>query len=189
MWPSFRESKLASLEAFKEKKQVDERVLGIIEKINSNFKLVTSSSCSGRITLLEITEKKGDAHFYKKWHREVSFEEVWGAASSYGGRHKLWFRCEPFIIHIFAKDLDSANSLVKLARKAGFKRGGIWGFRKDWPFLELMGTSEFSLPVFDEKILVSKEHLEYIVRTANLTLRKNYSQLERFEAQLANCRN
>ncbi len=167
-----------------QKKQVDERVLGILDKINSKPKLVTSSSCSGRITLLEITEKKGDAHFYKKWHREVTFGEVWEALSTYSGKRKLWFRCEPFIIHIFSEDLESAKELLRLSRKAGFKRGGIWGFRNNWPFLELMGTSEFSLPVFDNELLVSKSHLEYIVKTANLTLRKNYSQLERFEKEL-----
>ncbi len=184
MWPSFKKNKLESLEKFKEKKQVDEKVLGILNLINKNEKLVTSSSCSGRITLLEITEKKGDAHFYKKWHREVSFEEVWGALSSYSGNRKLWFRCEAFILHVFAQDLVSAKELLLLARKAGFKRGGIWGFRKDWPFLELMGTSEFAVPVFDSHLLVSKEHLEYIVKTANSTLSKNYSQLEKFEREL-----
>ena len=184
MWPSFKKNKLESLEKFKEKKQVDEKVLGILSLINSNPKLVTSSSCSGRITLLEITEKKGDAHFYKKWHREVSFGEVWDAVSSYSGTRKLWFRCEAFIIHVFAEDLDSAKELLRLSRKAGFKRGGIWGFKKEWPFLELMGTNEFSLPVFDAEVLVSKSHLEYIVKAANSTLSKNYSQLEKFEREL-----
>ncbi|MFH1470759.1 MAG: hypothetical protein ABIF01_03355, partial [Candidatus Micrarchaeota archaeon] len=142
------------------------------------------SSCSGRIVLLEISEKKGDAHFYKKWHKEVSPDEVWGALSTYKGKRKLWFRCEAFIMHVFTEDLESAKELLRLSRKAGFKRGGIWGFRKEWPFLELMGTSEFALPVFDAKLIISKEHLDYIVKNANLTLRRNYSQLEKFEKVL-----
>jgi tRNA wybutosine-synthesizing protein 3 len=185
MWTSFKKGKLESLEGFKKKGQVDQKVIGILDSINKNPGLVTSSSCSGRITLLEISEKKGDARFYSKWHREISFEEAWDALSNYRGRRKLWFRCEPFIIHIFAKDLDSAQSVMRLARKSGFKRGGIWGFRNGWPFLELIGTSEFALPVFDGELLISKKHLEYIVKTANATLRKNYSQLERFEKELS----
>lgn len=184
MWSSFKKEKLESLENFRKKGQVDEKVLALLDIINRNPRLVTSSSCSGRIVLLEITEKKGDAHFHEKWHREIEFGEVWTPLANYSGKRKLWFRCEPFIIHIFAEDLDSAKELTRLARKAGFKRGGIWGFRNDWPFLELMGTSEFALPVFDQELLVSKKHLEYITKTANSTLRKNYSQLERFEKEL-----
>lgn len=189
MWATFKKGKLDSLEKFREKRQVDENVLVLLDTINSNKKLVTSSSCSGRIVLLEISEKKGDAKFYEKWHREVQFQEVWDAITSYGGKRKLWFRCEPFIIHIFAEDLESAKELLRLSRKAGFKRGGIWGFRKDWPFLELIGTSEFSLPVSDGKTLISEEHCRYIVKTANVTLRRNYSRLKRFEKELNAVRN
>jgi tRNA wybutosine-synthesizing protein 3 len=185
LWASFREGKLSELEGFKKEKKVDERALGVIDGINSNPSLVTSSSCSGRIVLLEISEKKGDAHFFGKWHREVEFEEAWSLLASYGGKRKVWFRCEPFILHVFSENLASAQALLKLARKAGFKRGGIWGFRNSWPFLEFMGTDEFSLPVFDGEMLVSKEHFSYLVKQANKTLSRNYARLERFEKELS----
>ncbi|MFH1448564.1 MAG: hypothetical protein ABIG39_06910 [Candidatus Micrarchaeota archaeon] len=184
MWASFKKGKLQLLSKCKAKGEVDSRLTNILDSINTNQELVTSSSCSGRIVLLEIAEKKGDAHFYRKWHREVGFDEVWEALRDYKGKKKLWFRCEAFIIHIFAEEIEAATSLLKLARKAGFKRGGIWGFKNDWPFLELIGTNGFSLPVFDKKPLTSKTHCEYILKTANKTLKKNYSQLKRFEKGL-----
>ncbi len=177
-WGEFKKSKLDYLQDHLDKGKVDLEILELLNIINEDKNYVTSSSCYGRLSLLEIDQSKKDAHFYKKWHRLVEFEEVDKSINEYNSDKKLWFNCESFILHVFTKDLDSANEFLKLCRKAGLKRGGIW-IIKEFPFIEVFGTSSFSFPLFDKKLLISKEYLEYSVEEANTTLAKNYKQVKK----------
>ena len=132
-WDSFKSVKMEELEEHEEEGKTDREMMLLINKINSAPDFVTTSSCLGRINLLEynLDEGKKSAEFHKKWHRIVSSEEVEMAISEYNNKTPLWFKVEPFILHVAAKDIASAQRFLKLVRSVGVKRGGIQSISKD----------------------------------------------------------
>jgi len=145
----------------------------------------TSSSCSGRIVLMNLNrqETKKEAAFHRKWHRQVTFEEVFSAINEKTSED-IWFKQEPLILHIGARDLKSAEKILSIMKKVGIRRGGIMVAKKGKFIIELTGSNYMSLPVKSEgKILVSEEHLKFIVEKANSKLERNYRLLEEFERE------
>jgi len=148
-WDSFKSAKMEELEEHEEEGKTDKAMMVLINKINSAPDLVTTSSCIGRINLLEynLTEGKKSAKFHKKWHRMVSSEEVEMAISEYNNKTPLWFKVEPFILHVAAKDIASAQRFLKLVRSVGVKRGGIQSISKDKVLIEVQGNGYMAIPV------------------------------------------
>ena len=165
-----------------EKHEVDEAMVPLCEFVNSRKHFFTSSSCSGRIILLKVSGKtKRDASFHRKWHRTVSFEEVWQGIEKARAK-ELWFKMEPFIIHIGTDSLKRACKLLDIKNKAGVKRGGIIVAKPGKFLLELVGTEAIALPVkLGGKIIVSKRFLKEVVKKANEKLEANFLRLKKFE--------
>ncbi|MGB9719412.1 MAG: tRNA-wybutosine modification methyltransferase TYW3 [Candidatus Anstonellales archaeon] len=143
-WKKFKEQKISELKRAEANGEVDEEILDLVCAINEKNGCVTSSSCAGRILLLEGTSK-GDAKHYKKWHSLPAKKEIENAIKNYEGKKILWLRVEPFILHVFAKDLDSAMEFMRRAKNAGVKRGGIQ-YSKNFYFIEIQGTAGLNMP-------------------------------------------
>lgn len=179
-----------SFEDFKKMKTgkvalADELILPLLEKINSVEYFCTTSSCAGRIMLLEILSGKKDAKFYMKWHRRVDFDEFWKAVEEYKGKKELWLRCDPLILHLFAKDYASAIEFLGFVKSIGFKRFGLQHDKKHY-FMEINGTQGMYLPLKQEsEILAGKEYAMFALKKANEKLAKNYSMLEKFQKEFA----
>jgi len=176
MWKDFRKKRAELLENAVKAKKVDEKILSLLEKINKNKNLVTISSCYGRVVLLEfdIMSTKKRSVFYKKWHRKVSAEEVELAVSSYAGKLPLWFRVEPFILHVAAKDMKSAADFLVKCRKAGVRRGGIQGLQKDRVSIEVQGTTSMYLPAD-----IFEGSWNDLIKTANRIMELNEKQIRK----------
>ena len=69
---------LAKLQSAKEENLVDRGVLNILSLINQLDDYYTSSSCAGRVLLLELPSlgDKKNAVFLGKWHRKIESVEV-----------------------------------------------------------------------------------------------------------------
>ena len=69
---------LSKLEKEKKDNLVDKGILPILNIINDSDLYYTSSSCYGRIVLLEIPNigNKKEAVFLGKWHRSISVDEL-----------------------------------------------------------------------------------------------------------------
>jgi tRNA wybutosine-synthesizing protein 3 len=162
--------------------KVDEKLIELCRFLEGTKNFFTSSGCSGRIVLLKLKNgRKIDASFHRKWHRTVTCEEVWCALEEQTDG-KIWFKMEPFIIHIGTKDLEHAKKILKAKTKAGVKRGGIIVAKEGKFIIELVGTREVALPVkYHNTILVTKRFLEYVVKEANKKLAENDEMLKRLE--------
>jgi len=164
--------------------KADSRIVPFCRHINSLKNFFTSSSCAGRITLLSVKSisKKQPKAFHRKWHRSVSVKEVLEGIEEKSMEKELWFKLDPFILHIGAMDLESAKKVLKCMRHAGIKRGGIMLAQEQKFMVELQGTNAMSLPVKNKgKTLLEKEYIEFIVKQANQKLGENYKRLELFE--------
>ncbi len=177
-WISYRQEKIASYKRALADGKVDKRIIALLNKINENPDLATLSSCSGRINLLEFDIKKGkpSASFFAKWHEPVDNEEFERRLNSYTGKVPLWFKVEPFILHVAAKDAKSATRFVRSMRANGVKRGGMQGISKDRIPIEVGGTGRVAFPID----LIECEWNDMIT-LANAMLKKNLSHLKRLE--------
>ena len=168
--------------ADKEKK-ADKQIIPMCRFISKTKNYFTSSSCAGRIILLQLPkeENKKDATFHRKWHRKVKEKELWeGIEDKTIG--ELWFKLDPFILHIGADSLENARNILKVMKKIGIKRGGIMVTKPGKFLIELLGTQVLAFPVKkDDKIIVNKEVMGYMLRRANEKLEKNYLLLKKLE--------
>jgi tRNA wybutosine-synthesizing protein 3 len=177
-WTSYRGSRLASYKKALGEGKVDKPAIGLLDRLNANPDLVTLSSCSGRIDLLvyDIERGKKESSHYAKWHGQVGHEDFEMKLSSYAGKLPLWFKCEPFILHVAAKDVGVADSFVKKMRSNGVRRGGIQAIGKSRVAIEVSGSSYISFPV---------EFMEGewngILDMANRMMKKNLELLGRLE--------
>jgi tRNA wybutosine-synthesizing protein 3 len=173
---------LKTLEKAVEKSLIDEGMIPLCRDIAKTKNYFTSSSCAGRIMLLEVSsgESKKDSVFRKRWHREVSPEEVMKAVDE-SNRRTLWLRAEPFIIHIGCSSQEAAEKLLLVKEKAGIRRGGISAIKGGKYMVELTGSQYLSAPVKEgRKLLVTDSYLMKLAETANRKLKLNSVRLKRF---------
>ena len=94
------------------KGSVDEAIAGFVEHLNRCADFFTTSSCSGRISLLAPGEKKHDTVWLMKSHSPVGKEFLKGALASLP-EESVWFRMQSLILHITCRDLDAARLLLR----------------------------------------------------------------------------
>lgn len=168
-----------------EKKRADPYIIPLCTFIAGTKNFFTSSTCSGRIVLLKVNEQetKKEAAFHAKWHREVEFSELWNALNEKSGE-ELWFKMEPFIIHIGTDTEKNAGKLLEIMKKCGIKRGGIQVLKEGKIILELTGTQHISCPAKKEdNLLFTQDYAREILARANKKLAKNHQLLEKFEQE------
>jgi tRNA wybutosine-synthesizing protein 3 len=148
-WKKFKVAKLKELGEHEKANRADAGIMPLVHKINSSPDFVTTSSCAGRIVLLEYDIEKGKktADFFRKWHRVVSSEEVELGIADHGENIPLWFKVEPFILHVAAKDVKAAVRFLSLVRSVGVKRGGIQTIGKGKVMIEVQGNGQMIIPV------------------------------------------
>ncbi len=167
--------------------KVDPQMIRYCKFVAGTKDYFTSSCCSGRILLLDLPkgEDKLGSRFHRKWHRTVKFKELWEGLND-ESQGEVWFKQEPFILHLGCPDLDRAQKILEAMKKTGIKRGGIMYADEGKWMIELVGSQNISVPVKKgKKVLVEKKHLEYLLKRANEKLKKNYALLKKFEK---NCR-
>jgi len=163
--------------------KADKQMHSLCRFVSLSKEFFTSSSCAGRIILLQLpkNENKREASFHRKWHRKVGEKEIWEGIEA-ETKGELWFKLDPFILHIGAAKLEGARKILECMKKAGVKRGGIIVAKPGKFLVEMQGTQAIAFPVKrGKKALVGKEFLEYILDRANEKLGQNYEMLKRLE--------
>ena len=164
--------------------KADSRMKPVCRFLNNLENYYTSSSCSGRILLLSVESigEKQPKAFHRKWHRKVKIKEVLDALQEKTKEKEIWFKLDPFILHVGCRDLDSARKILKCMRLAGIKRGGIILAQTEKFLIELQGTHAMALPLKSHgKKLVEENYVGFLVKKANSKLSENYERLKLFE--------
>ncbi|CAI5756149.1 unnamed protein product [Candida verbasci] len=173
---------------------IDELCIPIINLINSNDDMVTTSSCSGRVSVyLEGTKSnravvsKGnhgrwlfvthEPHDLKDWTSKINF--VYTSSFPDPNARLILYKFEPLILHVKCRNLETANKLYQVAMNNGFRESGIGSnfnvairisIKLDIP----IGYKSPKDEEFEEDILnlfVTKDYIKYIDQLS----------LERFE--------
>ncbi|MFA4907935.1 MAG: hypothetical protein WC602_06695 [archaeon] len=170
--------------------KADRQVIPLLKFIASSRDFFTSSSCSGRILLLKLDSKgsKAESAFIERWHRQVNFTEFLKAVRNARG-NEIWFKLDPFILHVGTDSLENARRILKTMQVAGVKRGGIINAKDGKFIVEMIGTQTISLPIkLRGKMLAENGYLKWLLAKANKKLSANYVRLGKlkkaFEAEL-----
>ncbi|MEM1988416.1 MAG: hypothetical protein QXS41_01065 [Candidatus Woesearchaeota archaeon] len=188
----FENSKIATLKNLESgfdksrKGSVDEPIKNLLDAINKLDNYYTTSSCSGRImiTSSSIKGKKHENKWYFVSHEVISNEkidELWKLINEIDD--ELWLRMDAAILHVACKTLKDAHLLLILAKKVGFKRGGIISVKRK--VVELISTEHVEMPLkVDEKILTDFDGFKLIIEKCNEKLNRTHEKIQKFEEEV-----
>lgn len=170
-----------------DKGSIDKHVKELVDKINSMKNYYTTSSCSGRIVLMAIPKNgcKKDAEFLFRTHEKVTLEKVLEELSNVESEIVVWLRQQAAILHVGAKTIEGADKFLKIARKIGFKRSGMFEFKKRF-LIELISTDSMDVPVMKKaELLVSENYIKTLVDEGNRKLRRTWNKIGKLNKSLS----
>ncbi|HVQ01132.1 MAG TPA: hypothetical protein VMT57_06420 [Candidatus Thermoplasmatota archaeon] len=182
-----KERALAKLKTASVHHKVDEGILPVLEMLNKMEGVYTTSSCAGRIVLLQIPRlgDKREALFLGIWHRLITPAELSSAAKK-ATEGMLWLLAQAPILHIGAENPEIANSLVKLAVSSGFKNSAIKTIGKK-TMIELSSTERLDAPIGRNGCLFCEgDYLHLLTEIANEVIERSQQKLIRLERNLKN---
>lgn len=180
-----RKKALNSLKEAKENGKVDKKILPLIEKINEKMDFFTTSSCSGRIAILEIPSFgiKKKANFLGKWHEEISFNQLKEAIKK-ARKGEIWLLVQSPILHVSTISMENAKKLLRLAMDSGFKYSSIKALNGRI-VVEILSTERIDMPLGkDGKIFANESYLNVILDIANRMLKIMEEKLKRLEEKI-----
>ncbi|WP_148882893.1 tRNA(Phe) 7-((3-amino-3-carboxypropyl)-4-demethylwyosine(37)-N(4))-methyltransferase Taw3 [Thermococcus aciditolerans] len=181
-----KEKAMAGLRKALEGGKVDRDIIPLLEKINSLENYFTTSSCSGRISVMEMPHfgDKVNSVWLGKWHREVTVEEVLDAIGKHS-KGQLWFLVRSPILHVGARTMEDAVRLLNLAIGLGFKYSNIKSVSHKKLLVEIRSTERMDVPLgADGELWVDEAYIERIVAIANSQVRRFKGKLKRLEEEI-----
>ncbi len=166
--------------------KVDHDIIPLLERLNALDDYFTTSSCSGRISVMEMPYfgDKVNSVWLGKWHREVTVEEVFEAI----GKHRsgqLWFLVRSPILHVAARTMDDAVKLLNFAIGLGFKYSNIKSVSHRKLLVEIRSTERMDVPLGEDgELWMSEEYIGRIVNLANAQVRRFKGKLKRLEEEI-----
>jgi tRNA wybutosine-synthesizing protein 3 len=167
--------------------KVDEGIVSILDQINKIQGFYTSSSCAGRIVLLEIPQigDKRGATFLGIWHRTIETHELQTAATK-ATTGFLWLLAQAPIVHIGAETLQYAEKMLKTAISCGFKNSAVKSLGKKI-IIEICSTERLDAPIGRDGCLFCEEkHLSLLVEISNEVIKRSQEKIGRFTNKLGN---
>jgi len=167
-----------------QKGTIDKGIKKICDLINSKEQYYTTSSCSGRIVLLETeSDKKNEASWLFISHNLTDFETV---SLKLKSKTNVWLRQEGAILHVCCKDLESAEKMINMVKAIGFKRAGMVSVNNRF-IAEIISSEHLCAPVMKQgKRIVSDEYFRILIEEANEKMRKNKEKLGKLALELRN---
>jgi tRNA wybutosine-synthesizing protein 3 len=176
---------LEKLEKAKNNCKVDQDILPILNIINSSDKFYTSSSCYGRIVVLEIPKigDKKNARFLGKWHRPIIYDELVSAFKN-AKKGQIWILAQSPIIHLIAKTTNDADRILKVAYSCGFKHSGYKSLENKY-VVEICSTERLDAPIGqDSEVFCKENYLKLLMNISNQILEKSKIKLDNFESKI-----
>lgn len=178
---------------------LDEPIIPLLNVINKNPAYFTTSSCSGRISILSQpkplptvlasnTKKKARGgswlfitHDLADPDSVVSLLFHTESTHDVDQPSELVFRFEPLIIAVESRDLSSAQSLVSMAIACGFRESGITSCGGKRVIIAIRCSIRLEVPLGDtRKVMVSPEYVRFLVGIANEKMEANRKRTDGF---------
>lgn len=167
---------------------LDRDLLPLLILVNMDIELYTTSSCSGRITVMdsEYPWTRDETSVVFKSHVPITSREL-NFIYRLKPHKKIWITVTGPIIHIYSLTAKKAVRVLEVARKTGFKHSGIMHISKTRGiFLELVtGIYVSQLIRTVDSILVEPIKLDVLVELLNSTLLEGKKRLQKLYVELS----
>nr|XP_056701649.1 tRNA wybutosine-synthesizing protein 3 homolog [Euleptes europaea] len=174
------------------KGSVDEPIAGIVQLLNDQDSFCTTSSCSGRVVVLEppplpapaepttgFEIQKRNCIWLMVTHQICTVEDVLTALQK--ATDDAIFKFEPFVLHVQCQELQDAQLLHTVAIEAGFRNSGITVGRKGKIMMAVRSTHCLEVPLSQKgKLMVNEEYVDFVVQVANQKMEENRRRIDRF---------
>jgi len=161
------------------KKSIDKDIKPLINLINDLNDYYTTSSCSGRILLIDKkTNKKQDTKFVFVEHKKTNFKTIKNSIKN--TKNNIWLKQESIILHVCCRNIETAEKLLKIVRDTGIKRAGIINLNKRI-IIEIIGTESMETIITNKgKMLVDDNYLKILIKEVNKKLERNNKKISEF---------
>ncbi|KAM6457010.1 tRNA wybutosine-synthesizing protein 3 homolog isoform 3-T3 [Liasis olivaceus] len=183
----WKEQRLSRADASR-KGSVDEPIEGIVRLLNGRETFCTTSSCSGRVVVLEQppaahSAAKQSCTWLMVTHQLCTTKDVLTALQKAAA--DAIFKFEPFVLHVQCQDLQDAQLLHTVAIEAGFRNSGITVSRKGKIMMAVRSTHCLEVPLTQKgRLMVSEEYVDFVVQVANRKMEENGKRIDRFYSSL-----
>ncbi len=168
------------------KGKIDKKIAALVNVLNSCNCFYTTSSCSGRVALIEETGKKHEKAVLWSCHSKITKQQLLNAIKKAMKKCKksatLMLKFEPCVVALIAKTLDDAASIVKFAKQIGWKRSGIAINKQGKIFVELMSTEVLALPIPNENVSnenIDAKMVDLLVKEINKRFSRTWQKIEK----------
>jgi len=183
-----RDNAMKQLAEARKNGETDDDIAELVDLINSDEDLYTTSSCAGRIAVLQ-TPKKHDklkSSWLGKWHHKVTLQNLQGALEKHD-KDVVYLQSECPILHVVAKTTEAAEKILFAAQQCGFKRSGIQSLKDKRILVEICSTEMLEVPLAENgKMLVDDIYLDYLVNIANTKFSSGREKLSRLQTRIKN---
>ncbi|XP_026887010.2 tRNA wybutosine-synthesizing protein 3 homolog [Electrophorus electricus] len=168
---------------FSRKGSIDDEISSIVAFINSSEHYFTTSSCSGRIVLIDgvsdcIDMQKQNCTWLFLTHNKCKKDDVVASLGKSSG--DAVFKFEPCVLHVQCKQLDDAKLLHTVAINAGFRNSGVTVGKRGKIITAVRSTHCLEVPLSQKgQILVSEEYIDFLVAVANNKMEENLRRIGR----------
>lgn len=177
---------LEDLKKVIENGEVDLRIVDTLNILNSKKDYYTTSSCAGRMILIELEEIGGkkESNFIFKSHENVDYKDILKGINDYDGDKMLFLIVNSSIIHVVCRDLGSAKKIIDISKESGFKYSSIISLGEKI-IVEIRSTEKMDVPVVkDGKIYPSEEYVRMLVEIGNTLLDRIRKKIEKLNENL-----
>jgi len=167
------------------KQSVDKNIRQIVDFLNSLHNYYTTSSCSGRVMLIEMPEKgrKKESEWMFVSHEKATADSIKKALSK-KTKNEVWLRQEGAIMHVCCRSMEDAQRLLSIVREQGFKRSGMISVHNRI-MVEIMSTECISAIVAKNgKVPVDDNYIKILAASANSSMALNKRRIERLYCAL-----
>lgn len=177
------------------KGSIDEPIRNLVDTINGHLHYYTTSTCSGRITLIEKPHEqsgiKRGSRFHLNSHKHISPNDLSEVVDTYIKANKtdndkcLWLKFEPFILHIQCIDLDRARILLNISLATGCRNSGVTLGKQEKIMIAIRSASSMEVPIYSGlRFEFDRNYLRFLAEECNRRLSENFSRLEKLQAAL-----
>eukprot|EP00746_Dinoflagellata_sp_MGD_P139467 gnl/MRDRNA2_/MRDRNA2_72920_c0_seq1.p1 gnl/MRDRNA2_/MRDRNA2_72920_c0~~gnl/MRDRNA2_/MRDRNA2_72920_c0_seq1.p1 ORF type:complete len:673 (+),score=137.15 gnl/MRDRNA2_/MRDRNA2_72920_c0_seq1:101-2119(+) len=175
------------------KGSIDAPIVDLLNFINAQDGVVSTSSCSGRVSLFLGGQDQGKGgEWLLASHAVVDTDSTWSLIHKELERRRaeqrsagtlLMFLHEPMVLHLECVDVTVAGSLLAVARESGFRESGMSvGVARGRVMLAVRTTAlRLEAPVaIDGDIVVDELYFKLLCKLANEMFRKNADRTAEF---------
>lgn len=167
------------------KQSIDLKILDLCNIINQSNNFYTTSSCSGRVIVKELSIQKSQNVFLYTTHNIINQEEIINTINELDEYNfPIEIRQESIIIHIVCRDTLYAQELMQIAKHIGCNHCGIISIKKWGIVVECICDISLSSIIFEKNFI--NENLDYITQLCeemNNNLEKTWNVITKFEEE------